>query len=165
MKINTSLALRQPLVLEGPIDLTTADYSANYSLKKITDLYVKSVTTLVGNIFQVEINLTAKLSLECAYTLEIFDQDLTIEDVLYFTLDDLDEDSEDIFYERGPIIDLDGYIFGLILSHIPLRVTKPGATLPQGDGTSFVVIDEETYEKNKHQANPFDAIDLEDFPD
>lgn len=165
MKINTSLALRNPLYVEETIDLSNADYSANYSLKRIADLYVETETNLVGNIFQVSVNLKAKLTLECAYTLEMFDQDLVIEDELYFTLDDQDEDSEDVFYERGPVIDLDPYIFGLILSHIPLRVTKPGATLPQGDGTSFEVIDEDTYHQNKHQANPFDDLDLDEFPD
>src|SRR5690554_3988902 len=120
MKINTSLALRQALVLEEDVQLADVNLSANVSLKAIDKLHVKSLTTLQGNLFRVDVTVHAVLTLECAYTLAWFDQTLDFEDTIFFSTTH-DEDGEDVFFEKGPIINLDEYIFGLILAHIPLR--------------------------------------------
>lgn len=165
MKINTSLALRQALVLEEDINLDNVDLNANVSLKGINSLRVKTITTLQGNLFKTELEVKANLGLECAYTLELFTQDLNFEDVLYFATKEDDEETEDVFIEKGPLIDLDPYIFGLILAHIPLRVVKPGAKLPSG-GESFVVQTEDEYYKERSTTNnPFDNLNLEEFED
>lgn len=165
MKINTSLALRKPLVLEEVIDFSKADLTANYSLKAIQDVHVKATVTLRDELFEVELHILAKLELECGYTLEIFPETYEIDDVLYFSLSSGYEDDEEVFYERGPVIELDDYIFGLIIAYIPLRVVKPGATLPPSDGT-FDVTDEEAFNAKRDTTNSaFSELNPEDFPD
>ena len=164
MRINTSLAIRQPLVMEESVDFSTADYSASYSLKNIRDLRVKATTTLVDTLFKIEISLSCILSLECGYSLEIFEQDLAIEDIFYFSNNQEDED-EDVYYEKGTFIDLDPYLFGLILAHIPLRVIKPGAKRPVSGDNFVVQTEEEYYQEREGMNNPFAELDLEDFID
>lgn len=162
MKINTSLALRQALVLEEDVQLADVNLSANVSLKAIDKLHVKSLTTLQGNLFRVDVTVHAVLTLECAYTLAWFDQALDFEDTIFFSTTH-DEDGEDVFFEKGPIINLDEYIFGLILAHIPLRVVKPGATLPSGGESFDVQTEDEFYQARTTTNNPFADLDLSDF--
>ncbi len=164
MKINTSLALRESFQVVEEIDASRFDLSANFSLKGIHDLVAKALVSYKGELVHVSIDLTGVLDLECAYTLDIFQQKLQISDELFFS-NKQDDDEEDVFFERGPLIELDQYIFGLILAHIPLRVIKPGAKLPLGDEIVEVMREDEYIKTRNVHNNPFNDIDLEDFPD
>lgn len=71
--------------------------------------------------------------------------------------------SGDIFYEPGNNIDLDPYIFGLILASVPIRVIKKGAKLPKDRyGVRFLSEDDLEKERQKEKESPFDVLkDLE----
>ncbi len=164
MKINTSLALRQPLILEETLDFSSLDMRANVSLKGIDNLHVKTTTQLSGNLFKVDVILDCELTLECAYTLDLFKQDLHLDDTLFFSTSDEDE-GEDVFFEKGPQIDFDPYVYGLILAEVPLRVIKPGATLPKGSDNIVIQSEDEYYQERANRPTPFDDLNLDDFPD
>lgn len=165
MKINTSLALRQDFELEEEIAVSQFELGANYSLKNIEHLKVKALVKLSGSLFEVTLNVSCLLLLECAYTLELFEQALNFEDTIFFSTHNEDDQGEDVFYEKGPLIELDQYVYGLILAHIPLRVVKPGAKLPSSGAAFEVKTEEDYYIEREKQNTPFADLDLEDFPD
>lgn len=164
MKFNINQLINKQLFLKEKIDFTDVDLSSRYSLKAINDLNAEATISMTGDLVHVTLFIEAQVLLECAYTLDIFPDTLSFEEELFFT-DDEEEENEDIYFERGPMIDLDPYIIGLLLASIPLRVIKPGATLPEGNDVYEVISEDEYNENMKKRPTPFDDLDLEEFPD
>lgn len=164
MKFNVNNTLTKELVLKEDLDITNLDLSLSYSLKAVNKLSAEAHISTTGDITRVELFIDASVNLECAYTLEIIPQDYSLEEELYFTLTEEDE-TEDIYYEQGPIIDLNDYIYGLLVASIPLRVVKPGAKLPEGFANVEVISEDEFNENKKKRPTPFDDLDLDEFPD
>lgn len=150
MEIKISDGLHGRVLVEGIVDLSEADLSANYSLKGIKPFTLQAYFETFEEEVEVELKAQVVLVLECAYTLEHFEHIIDLDEVLVFNYKNpnIEADSDDIFYEKGPFIDLDPYLYALILSYIPLKVIKPGAQRPER-GANYQVLSEEEYAKTK----------------
>lgn len=150
MQIKISDGLRGRVVVEGVVDLSSADFSANYSLKGIPPFNLQAFLETFEEEVEVELKAKLVLVLECAYTLEHFDHEVALDEILVFNYKNpkIESENDDIFYEKGPFIDLDPYLYALILSYIPLKVIKPGAKRPES-GANYQVLSEEEYSATK----------------
>ncbi len=168
MKIKIADGIKLHQTVSSVVDLSAVDLHANYSLKAIKPFMVTVEFDTFTDVVEVHIQGKATLVLECAYTLEHFDYEIEIDDELTFNFvnPNIEAESDDCFYEPGPEIFLDPYLYAIILSYIPLKVIKPGAHLPKS-GEGYEILTEEEYE-SKHQTlddefgDLFDKLDLDD---
>ena len=97
----------------------------------------------------------------CAYTLEDVPLKVNVKEKLYFSSDEMDQDSEDIIYEPGNEILMDNYVLSYVIASVPHNVHKKGAKLPN-DGKGYRVLSEEDFIKEKQtekKPSPFDVLD------
>lgn len=132
------------------IDLSNEDFSANYSLKGIAPFKLDVIFNTYDEEVEVSIYGKVTVTLECAYTLELFEDEIELDEELIFNFvnPNIEAESDDAFYEKGPDIVLDHYIYALILSYIPLKAIKPGAKRPES-GEGYTVLTEEEYAAQK----------------
>jgi uncharacterized metal-binding protein YceD (DUF177 family) len=168
MKIRIANGVKLHQVVKGMIDLSQADFSANYSLKGIKPFELTVAFDTFTEVVETHLSATVVVTLECAYTLEHFEQEIILDEELCFNFTDpeVELESDDCFYEKGPDIELDHYAFALILSYIPLKVVKPGATLPTS-GTDYDVLTEEEFSAKKQTVgdefdNVLSQLDVDD---
>lgn len=159
MEINIWEALNATKTLEAEVNLKDVDLTANYSLKGIKPFTVHISFDTYDEVVEVDIYAKVELILECAYSLEHFPQEIEVEETLCFNYKNKNATEEDgeCFYEKGPNIDLDPYLYGLILSYIPMKVVKPGAKRPES-GEGYSVMSEEEYEASRPKNTPFEDV-------
>lgn len=131
-----------------------------YSLLDMENVHVQAELTLEGDIAHIDFHIQTKLYLECAYTLEKVDYPLDFHEELDFSFSDLYEEDENIIFVKGDVIDLHPFILGLIVTEIPMKVVKKGASLPKGGKGYEVITEEEYYKKKEENTDPrFSALD------
>jgi len=130
------------------------------SLLDIKNVHAHAVVENHGDIITAEIDATAVLVLECAYTLEPLERKITIKETLQFS-EDVQEDDE-LLYAPGPTVDLDDYLFGLILVEVPAKVVKRNAHLPKA-GKGYRVISEDQLIREKEESGDPRFKDLDKF--
>jgi len=81
--------------------------------------------------------------------------------LLTFVNPNIEAETDDCFYEKGPEIFLDPYLYAIILSYIPLKVIKPGANLTKEWAKVYEILSEEEFEA-KHQTLDDEFGDLFD---
>ena len=158
MKINRlELKINVPVTYEDVIDFKNASYDS-YHVRNIKDCHVVAVATEYGEFLSVKINISCTVLTTSAYTLKNLDYEVKIKDELCFTDN---KDLEDAyFYEKLPQIDLDDYIFSLIVTNVPTKVVGKNEKLPEsGDG--YRIMSEEDFynEKKNKKSSPFDVLD------
>ena len=154
MKINRlELKINVPVTYEDVITFQDASYDS-YHVRNIKDCHVVVIATEYGEFLSVKINISCTVLTTSAYTLKDLDYEVKIKDELYFTDN---KDLEDAyFYEKLPQIDLDDYIFSLIIANVPTKVVGKDEKLPEsGDG--YRIISEEDFynEKTNKKSSPF----------
>lgn len=150
MQIKIANGIREEQHLSEIVDLSNEDFSANYSLKGIAPFTLDVIFNTFEDEVEVSVYANVTVTLECAYSLELFEQVIEIDELLIFNFmnKDIEAESDDAFYEPGPYIELDHYLFALILSYIPLVAIKPGAKRPTS-GEGYEVLSEEEYAAKK----------------
>lgn len=168
MRIKIANGVKLHQTLSEVVDLSAEDYSANYSLKGIKPFTLTVDYDTFTEVVEARFKAKVILTLECAYTLEHFEQELELDEELCFNFvnPDIESESDDCFYEKGPYIELDHYVFALILSYIPLKVVKPGAKRPQS-GEGYEVLAEDEYAQKRQTigdeySDLFDALDIDE---
>jgi uncharacterized metal-binding protein YceD (DUF177 family) len=138
-------------------------YSKERMATKPSLLDIKDVHALVhvenfGETISARIEATATLVLECAYTMEPLERKVKIDEEVHFS--ETVQDDDELLYAPGPTIDLDDYLFGLILTEIPAKVVKRGAHLPKA-GKGYRVLSEAELirEKEKNGDPRFGELD------
>lgn len=166
LKIADGIKLHQTLIQE--IDLSDIELKSNYSLKGIKPFTVTVDFDTFTDVVETHIQGKVQVILECAYTLEHFEYEIVMDDELCFNFvnPNIEAECDDCFYEAGPEIDLDPYLYAIILSYIPLKVIKPGANLPKS-GQGYAILTEEEYATKHPTLNDefgdlFDELDLDD---
>ena len=150
----------KPEVVEEDIDFSSNFIDANH-VKRINSCHVKATLTDYEDVLECTLNIKADVTASCAYTLEDVPYKVNVNEKLYFSSDEMDQDSEDIIYEPGNKIEMDHYVFSLIIASVPHNIHKKGAKLPE-NGNGFRVMSEEDYLKekaSKKKNSPFDALD------
>ena len=112
----------------------------------------------------VTLSIKAKVTLQCSYTLQHFETEITGVDELHFA-PNKDEDEDCIEY-KGTSIDMDHYIFNLLSASVPLSPKAPNAKAPKS-GNGYRVLSEDDFLKEKEEAgnSQFDALKDLDFDD
>lgn len=147
---------------EEAIDFSSIQFDQTH-IKSIPHCEVIADATDYGTILCIAVKIKATVIGVCSYSLEDVELKLNIDDELDFT-DNPEE--EDLYYEKGNLIDLDEYILGIILANVPVRIIKKGAKRPNG-GNDFRVISEDEYfkEKENEHDSRWDALDNLDISD
>ena len=109
----------------------------------------------------VNVYLKAKVILQCSYSLQNFETEITGSDELHFA-PSKDEDDDCIEY-KGTSIEMDQYIFNLLSASVPISPKAPNAKAPKS-GNGYRVLSEDDFLKEKEEEgnSQFDALkDLE----
>lgn len=161
MKINRlELKINVPVTYEENIDFKDASYDS-YHVRNIKDCHVVAIATEYGEFLNVKINISCIVLTTSAYTLKDLDYEVKIKDELCFT--DNEDLSDAYFYEKLPQIEIDDYIFSLIVANVPTKVVGKNEKLPES-GNGYRILSEEDFynEKNDKKSSPFDILnDLE----
>jgi len=161
MKFNkANLRRNAHLELEEDIVYTPEQISGHISLIDVKDIHAIAHLASFGEIIKADIEVIGTLVLECAYTLKPLKRKLHIKDTLQFS--SIPQEEDDILYAPEPDIDLNAYIFGLILLEVPAKVVKRGAKLPK-EGKGYRVLTEEELIKEKEAAGDPRFIALDKF--
>ncbi len=145
------------------IDFSTEKLDPNI-IRGIDSCHVEVDVSRIEDIFRVNVNLKAHVTLVCAYTLEDVPYTLKGSEEFDF-VDDKENESESLLYEKNVTINMDPYIFSLLMALVPNKVIKKGAKLPSG-GQDYRVISEDTYfeEQENKVDHRFDVLDELDLP-
>lgn len=162
MKFFKASTRLKPLHLEGDLDVSTMNVDAHQSLLAIKQIHVDAEIQGMKDIYEARVNVEAKVVLECAYTLEPIDYHLKFSDVITFS--DVESEDEYLMYAPGNEIELDPYIFGLLLVEVPTKIVKKGAKRPLG-GDGYRVLSEKEFEQERSsKTDPrFDVLEQLDF--
>ena len=136
-------------------------FACHLPLVNVLNCHVELKAQRFEEFIYVTINLKAKVTLQCSYTLKNFETLISGEDELHCA-PSKDEDEDCIEY-KGTTIDLDPYIFNLLSASVPLSPKAPNAKTPSS-GNGYRVLTEEEFLKEKGEAgnSQFDALkDLE----
>ena len=168
MKIRIPSGVSLSKSVTETVDLSHKDLSANYSLHGIKPFALTVSYDTFTEIVEAHFSATVTVILECAYTLELFEQEVVLDDTLCFNFvnPEVELESDECFYEKGPEINLDPYVYALILSYIPIRAIKPGAKRPES-GEGYSVLTEDEYNTKKQTIGDeyddiFDQLDLDE---
>ena len=149
---------------EEDIDFSSAELNHNF-IRKIKDCHVEVDVDNLSTILRVRINLISNVILPCSYTLEDVDYVIKGNEEFDFVEDESIAVNESLFFEKETI-DLDPYIYSLLIALVPQKVIKKGASLPKG-GKGYRVLSEDEYLKEKEkQLDPrwskLDEIDFDE---
>ncbi|MFA5485907.1 MAG: YceD family protein [Bacilli bacterium] len=168
MKIKIPSGVTLGKSVSETVDLSHKDFSANYSLYGIKPFLLTVNYDTFTEIVEATFKATVTVILECAYTLEHFEQEVLLDDTLCFNFvnPDIELESDDCFYEKGPYINVDPYVYALILSYIPLKAIKPGAKRPES-GEGYSVLSEDEYNAKRQTIGDefgdiFDQLDIDE---
>lgn len=133
-----------------------------YHVRSITSCHMKLSVTNYDDLVTLYFNISGEVKTTCAYTLEEIPYQYKISDVI--EINGSDDDEFDIVNEE---IDIDEMLVTLIVSNVPFKVVKPGATLPSdGDGYRFLTPEQAQKEQEEAEHNKpsaFDVLDDWDF--
>ena len=162
MRINRlELKINVPVRYEENIEFKNASYDS-YHVRDIKDCHVVAIATEYGEFLSVKINVACTVLTTSAYTLKDLDYEIKIKDELCFTDN---KDLEDTyFFEKLPQIELDDYIFSLIVAHVPTKVVGKNEKLPES-GNGYRIMSEEDFykERENEKSSPFDVLDTLDL--
>ena len=158
IKINRLFFENKDYVLEGEVDLSHLTFDS-YHVRKIKKVTYKVTGQIYDDLLVLEVKFDADVISSCAYTLE--DLPYHAKGKESIEISNEIQDDEFIFYEESNIFDFEPYLISLVVSSVPNKLVKKGATLPNnGDGYRF--LSEEEYEKEqkeKKKSSPFDILD------
>ena len=152
MKINRLLLpIGEKVIYDEEIDFSS--YRGDpYHVKRINSCFLHLEVINYDALVSLSFRIKGEVVTTCAYTLEEIPYQFNVKEVI-----ELNEDEDDEYDIINNEIDIDEMLITLIVSNVPMKVIKKGATLPKsGDG--YRVISEEDAEKER-KASPFDVLD------
>jgi len=160
MKINR-LTLPEGKAIEYNEDIDLSYFQGDkYHVRSIKSCHMELTVTNFADLITLFFRIKGEVMTTCAYTLEEIPYEYNISDVI-----ELAGNEDDEFEIKNEEIDIDEMLITLIVSNIPIKVTKPGATLPNS-GDKYRFITEEQAEKEAAEADkpsPFDVLDDYEF--
>jgi len=135
--------------------------STNKIIKKIKSLKGTISLDKVGSILVCKILLKGILTVASSYTGNLFNTNISVKDDLYFT-NKQDQETEDSIYVKDSI-DLDYYIYSLVLTSLPIDIYKKGEVLPSGNGYRVIKEEDLIKERNTNDDSPFKKLEGIDF--
>lgn len=166
IKIDVSkLSYTKETTIEEVVNFDPEIYKCYPPLLEVKEAKINAKIARYQDFIYININVKAKVVLQCSYTLKPFETILKDKDELHFA-SYVDENDDDLIIYKGNFIELDKYIFDIISASVPLSPKSPGATLPK-DGEGYRLIsDEELKVEKEEQGDPrFDALKNLEFDD
>ncbi|MFA6755190.1 MAG: hypothetical protein WCR97_01590 [Bacilli bacterium] len=139
--------------------LSQFNLNDNSILKKINGIYGTLNIDKVSDIVTITCNLTCDVEIVSSYTMKEFRQKIHLDDSLYFSNNE-EFESDDVMYVKEEI-DIDQYIYSLLITSIPINAHKKGEKLIT-HGKNFEVIKEENLKRDESE-NIFDSLKDIDF--
>ena len=166
MKIDVNkLRLSKQTQFKEDVYFNDEKFKTLFPLEEIKVAHVLADVARYEDFIEVDLKITAEVTLICSYTLKPFPSKLHTDDELHFASYADEEDYELLEY-RGNVIDLDPYILDAVSASVPLSPKAPGAKLPSGGkGYSVITEEEEAKEREERGNGKFDALldlDLDD---
>ena len=156
MKINR-LVLPEGKSIEYNEDIDLSYFQGDkYHVRSIKSCHMELTVTNYADLVTLFFRIKGEVMTTCAYTLEEIPYEYKISDVI-----ELAGNEDDEFEIKNEEIDIDEMLITLIVSNIPIKVTKPGAKLPT-DGDKYRFITEEQAEKEAAEADKPSAFDILD---
>mgnify|MGYP000863337920 FL=1 len=157
MKINRqTIPLNKEVPFGGDIDFSNAKFDPLF-LRGIASCHIEGTAFQTDKILRLTINIIAKVIAISAYTLKDVPFTIRVSDELVFS-DDQEDDTA--IYEEKNIFDVDDYVLGIILSHIPNKVVGKGEKLPpSGEGYRIMTEEEYLQEKEKKPDPRWEKLD------
>ena len=141
-------------VLKEEVTLDSSKYPPDFPLQEIKTISCSIKAHKYDDFLALEMHLKADLVLICSYTLKPFDYVLKTSDDINFSFFESDEE-DDMVPLKGNIIDLDPFIYRLLMASLPIKPVAPGATPPKS-GPGYTVNTDEDEEAEHH--SPFDKL-------
>lgn len=161
MKFNkANLRRLSHIELEEDIAFPKEKMMANPTIIDIKNVHAVANISVFGELIKADVEIKGTFILECAYTLSPIKRSFRIQDTLQFSSEPQEED--DVLFAPDQDIDLDSYLFGLILTEAPLKAVKRGAKLPK-NGKGFRVLTEEELANEKSEKGDPRFSDLDKF--
>ncbi len=132
-------------------------------LKKINNCKGTITLNKAENTLIINFNILCNINITSSYTGVPFNKEIKIDDTLYFT-NTKSLDSDDIIFVKD-LIDLDYYVYSLLITSIPVDAHKDGEKLPKGKDYRVLTEDEYLKEKASSGSNAFSALNDIDFGD
>ena len=127
-----------------------------YHVRSISSCHMDLDVTNYDELITLSFNIKGEVKTTCAYTLEEIPYFYQVKETI-----ELNGGEDDEFDITNNEIDIDEMLITLIVSNVPFKVVKEGATLPD-DGDGYRFISEEDAAKEK-KASPFDVLDNLEF--
>ena len=146
--------------LEDDIDLSNVIFPKDSRIKQITECHLKLSFTRFEEAFDILLTFKGKLTAVCSYTLEEFEFPFSFKERISAR-----EDEEGDYRITNNNIDLVSICVALIDNHVPLNVTKPGASRPSGGEGYRVLTEDELNKERESRPDPrwaaLDDIELD----
>ncbi len=146
------------LTLKEVVILDKEKYPSIFPLNDVESVDVIAVAHKYEDFVNLDLKIKAKVTLICSYSLKPFNTVLHASDNLNFAFYE-DDAEDDILLLKGNILNLDEYIYDLVISAIPLKPIAPNAKKPEsGDGYRVISSDEFELEQKENGNSKFDKL-------
>ena len=123
----------EPYMFQGSLDVSELE-EMNNDIRRISDVKVDGKATLVGKVYQFDLNLKGTMILPCARTLVDVKYPFSIDATENFTkVDYVASEEEEIFLVDQEVLDLEPYIKENILLEVPVRVYSDEEQLSEAE--------------------------------
>ena len=142
-------------------DTTFEGYALSYPIRAVKSCHYECDAKRIGDYNHAYFRIKALLTVEDSVDAVWFDKEVILnEDV---DLMDAEDDEGEGFIIEGDSIDLDDLCLRIIHASLPIRLTRPGAKLPEGnDGARFLSMEEYLKESSEQDNGIFNGIDFEE---
>ncbi len=125
-------------------------------IKEFKSVKGKITIKKVDKVFFVNFNFNCKLEVYSSLTFEPFEYNHKFNEDLQFANDEKYCDDDTILVDNDEL-NLDEIVYSLIITTLPIKLTKKGERAPHGE--HFRVLSEDEYLKEESsQGNPFDKL-------
>lgn len=149
---------------QAEIVFSAPKYTFKRPLLDIVQCLVDAEVQKYANNFLIKLKIDAKVVLESSYTLKPFKETIQLIDDIFLDADKSEQEDEYLKIQCEKI-ELDDYIYSLIIASLPMRPVKKGEELPSG-GENYRVMTEDEYHNERRESGHNNAfaslLDIDD---
>lgn len=143
------------LSIEDDIDFSSV-HNPIPQIDTIVSTHVKVDASKYDELIVLSLSIDAVVDAVSSYTGKIGKYPLIIKEDITLSLVDTEDNEYDVI--KGNTINIDEYVYSLIIASMPISVILKGETLPK-DINGVKITSEEEYMNKKSKSSPFDVLD------
>lgn len=144
------------LSIDGDIDFSNVKKPIP-QIDKIISCHVLVKGNKYDDLVVLDISINAMIDAVSSYTNKIDKYPLNIKETLNLSLIEQEDNEYDVI--KGNTINLDEYVYSLILASMPITVIFKGESLPNSINGVEIISEEEYNSRKKKESSPFDILD------